>query len=72
MGFFFIAQAANVPIVPVALDYSRKTIAIGNPIGPEAGQTAVLTQLRAFYEGVQGKYPGQFSVDSIQPRLRNG
>ncbi len=72
MGFFYIAQAAHVPIVPVALDYGRKTVAIGDPINPEVGETAVLTQLRAFYEGVQGKYPGQFSLDSIQPRLRNG
>ncbi len=72
MGFFFIAQAVNVPIVPVALDYGRKTIAIGEPINPEVGETAVLTQLRTFYEGVQGKYPEQFSLESIQPRLRNG
>jgi len=72
MGFFFIAQAANVPIVPIALDYGRKTIGIGEPIWPEVGETAVLAQLRTFYEGVQGKYPHQFSVESIQPRLRNG
>lgn len=72
MGFFFIAQAAKVPIVPIALDYGRKTIAIGEPIWPEVGETAVLTQLRTFYEGVQGKYPEQFSLESIQPRLRDG
>ena len=72
MGFYFIAQAANVPIVPIALDYGRKTIAIGEPIWPEVGETAVLTQLRTFYEGVKGKYPENFSLDSIQPRLRNG
>lgn len=72
MGFFFIAQAANVPIVPAALDYGRKTIALGDTIWPEVGETAVLSQLRTFYTGVKGKYPDQFSVDSIQPRLRNG
>lgn len=72
LGFFFIAQTADVPIVPVALDYGRKTIDIGEPIWPEVGETAVLAQLRTFYKGVQGKYPEQFSVDSIQPRLRNG
>ncbi len=72
MGFFYIAQSASVPIVPVALDYGRKTIAIGKPVNPEIGETAVLAQLRTFYDGVQGKYPHQFSVESIQPRLRNG
>lgn len=67
MGFFYIAQAANVPVLPIALDYGRKTIALGEPIWPEVGETAVLTQLRTFYAGVQGKYPDQFSVNSIQP-----
>ncbi len=65
-GFFFIAREARVPILPIALDYGRKTIEIGAPVWPEAGETAVLAQLRAFYEGVQGKYPEQFSVESIQ------
>ncbi|MCA9943222.1 MAG: lysophospholipid acyltransferase family protein [Ardenticatenaceae bacterium] len=72
MGFFYIAQATHVPILPVALDYGRKTIALGDPIWPEVGETAVLTQLRAFYKGVQGKYPEQFSVESIRPSFREG
>lgn len=72
MGFFHIAQAAQVPILPVALDYGRKTIGIGEPVWPEVGETAVLAQLRIFYEGVQGKRPRLFTVDSIRPSLRDG
>jgi 1-acyl-sn-glycerol-3-phosphate acyltransferase len=66
MGFFYIAQAANVPILPIALDYGRKTIGIGDPIWPEVGETAVLAQLRSFYDSVQGRNPEKFSLDSIQ------
>lgn len=71
MGFFHIAQAAQVPILPIALNYGRKTIAIGEPIWPEVGETAVLAQLRTFYDGVQGKRPELFSIDSIQSSLRD-
>lgn len=67
MGFFHMAQAAQVPILPIALDYGRKLIAIGEPVWPEVGETAVLAQLRAFYKDVQGKRPELFSIDSIQP-----
>ncbi len=66
MGFFYIAQAANVPIIPVSLDYGRKLIGIGAPIWPDSGPTAVLTELKTFYNGVVAKHPGQFSLDTIQ------
>ncbi|WP_420627457.1 lysophospholipid acyltransferase family protein [Candidatus Leptofilum sp.] len=71
MGFFYIAKEANVPIIPVSLDYGRKTIGIGDPIWPEVGETAVLDQLKTFYDGVQAKYPDQFSLETIRPRLND-
>ncbi len=37
-GFHEIARRANVPIIPLALDYQRRTIVIGPPMA--AGQTA--------------------------------
>ena len=67
MGFFYIAQAANVPIMPVSLDYGRKIIGIGAPLWPEMGETAVLAQLRIFYADAHGKRPALFSLDSIRP-----
>ncbi|WP_420645133.1 lysophospholipid acyltransferase family protein [Candidatus Leptofilum sp.] len=68
MGFFYIAKEAGVPIIPVSLDYGRKTIGIGAPIEPEIGETAVLAQLKTFYDGVEAKYPTQFSLENIRPR----
>ena len=72
MGFFYIAQAADVPIVPVALDFGSKTIGIGAPIWPAAGETAVLDHMKKFYKDVQGKYPAKFSLETSRPRLRDG
>ncbi|MCP4417136.1 MAG: glycerol acyltransferase [Chloroflexi bacterium] len=66
MGFFHIASAANVPIIPVALDYGRKTLGFGTPIWTDDGETAVMTQLKSFYDGVDAKYPDLFSLNSIQ------
>ena len=31
-GFYYIAQKANVPIIPVAFDYGKKEVKVGNPI----------------------------------------
>jgi 1-acyl-sn-glycerol-3-phosphate acyltransferase len=62
-----LAQAANVPIVPVALDYGRKLIEIGVPLWPEMGETAVLAQLCTFYADAHGKRLALFSLDSIRP-----
>lgn len=71
MGFFYIAQVANVPIVPVALDFGCKMIRIGHPIWPVVGETAVLDQMKIFYSDVRGRHPDQFSLETIRPRLRD-
>ena len=65
MGFFYIARAANVPIIPVGLDYGRKVIKLGAPIWTDVGETAVLAQLKTFYSDVQAKHPHEFSVENI-------
>lgn len=31
-GFYYIALKANVPVIPIALDYGKKEVRIGNPI----------------------------------------
>ena len=41
-------------VLPIALDFGRKTIGLGAPIWTDVGETAVLAQLRSFYADVQG------------------
>lgn len=56
-GYYYIAKAANVPIIAVAFDYSKKTVVINEPYyicGDVDKDTLVL---RAKYEGVVGKVP---------------
>lgn len=56
-GYYYIALAANVPIIAVAFDYSTKSVIIHEPFYP-TGDIARDTQtLRAYYDGVVGKNP---------------
>ena len=54
-GYYYIAQNANVPIIPVSFDYSTKTVTIGNPFYPTGAIEADTVKLRAFFQGVVGK-----------------
>jgi 1-acyl-sn-glycerol-3-phosphate acyltransferase len=56
-GFYYIAQAANVPIIPVAFDYGTKTVKIGAAFYPTGNIEADMLVLRSFYKGVVGKKP---------------
>ncbi len=56
-GFIHIAKAAGVPIVPGYLDYARKVARLGEPIDSSQSLSEIMDRMRAFYAGVQGKYP---------------
>lgn len=53
-GFWHIARQAGVPIIPVALDYTTRTVLIGDPVTPTDSMEADFALLSAFYAGVQG------------------
>lgn len=56
-GYYYIAQAANVPIIPVSFNYKIKTVTINDPFfltGDIAADTVIL---RSYYDGVVGKNP---------------
>ena len=59
-GFYHIAKAADVPIVPGFLDYKDKEGGFGKAIYPIGTLQEVLTQLREFYETKQGYNPQWF------------
>lgn len=56
-GFYYIAQAAEVPIVFSYLDYGRRLVGIGPTLPPGMTLTETMDQARAFYAPMRGKYP---------------
>jgi 1-acyl-sn-glycerol-3-phosphate acyltransferase len=58
-GFYYIALAANVPIVMGFADYGRKTVGLGPALIPTGDIQADIQVIREFYSNVTGRYPGQ-------------
>ena len=57
-GFWHIARAAGVPILPVYFHYPEKTIGFGPPFHPGADVDADMARIRALYAPFQGKNRG--------------
>jgi 1-acyl-sn-glycerol-3-phosphate acyltransferase len=57
-GFWHIARAAGVPILPVYFDYPTKTVGIGPLHEPSGDLAADVARLRAFYAPWRGKRRG--------------
>jgi 1-acyl-sn-glycerol-3-phosphate acyltransferase len=56
-GFYHIAREARVPILCTFLDYTRKVGGIGPPVIPSGDLRADMDVIRAFYQGIEGRYP---------------
>lgn len=56
-GFYFIAKGANVPVIPVGFDFSRKRVVISVPMYATDNQEADFERLLAFYRNIRGKNP---------------
>jgi len=57
-GFWHIARAAQVPILPVYFDYPTRTVGLGPVFEPTADLAGDLARLRAFYAPWRGKHRG--------------
>lgn len=66
-GFYYIAQAAHVPIVMATIDYSQKQIRYGALIEPTGNIEADMQLIRRFYAGAQGRHPDRQGDIEIQP-----
>jgi 1-acyl-sn-glycerol-3-phosphate acyltransferase len=53
-GFYHIAHAARVPILPIAFDGEQRTIRLFAPFETSGDYDADLPQLMALYEGIRG------------------
>ncbi len=56
-GFYYIALAAKVPIMPVSMDYKTKTITIGETFEPTGDIDTDIKFLKKFFVGSIGKVP---------------
>lgn len=54
-GFYHIAIAANVPIMPTFLDFGKSETGIGPLFLPTGDIDADLPQIQEFYKGMKGK-----------------
>ncbi|MET0232898.1 MAG: lysophospholipid acyltransferase family protein [Rhodanobacteraceae bacterium] len=57
-GFWYIARAAGVPILPVYFDYPSRTIGLGPLFEPASDLDSNIAELRAFYAPFRGKHRG--------------
>ena len=72
-GFYHIAEAADIPIVPVWFDYSRKEVGIGRPVRPTGDLAADITMLQGLYRRDMSRNPrGYWSIgeDSQRSQMR--
>jgi len=60
LGFLHIAKEADVPVVPVALDYSRKLIVIFPAVMPSGDSAADLVRIKALYSKEMARHPQNF------------
>ncbi|APY07035.1 acyltransferase [Winogradskyella sp. J14-2] len=54
-GFYYIAKAANVPIIMFTLDFKNKQNKISEPFYPTDDIEEDFKFMEAFYQGVEGK-----------------
>lgn len=63
-GFYYIALKAGVPIVPIAFDFGKKEVNIGEPFLPTGDIDADMPLLKKHFVGVVGKVAeNSFIVD---------
>lgn len=63
-GFYYIALKANVPIIPVAFNFGKKTVHFGSPFYPTSNYEQDLKILLTNFKGVAGKIPNSgFSLE---------
>jgi 1-acyl-sn-glycerol-3-phosphate acyltransferase len=62
-GFYYIAYKAHVPIIPIAFDYAKKEVRIGQPISLSGNYEEDMKIILPHFKGAQGKFPErQFQV----------
>ena len=61
-GYYFIATAANIPIVLGYIDYTEKVCALSQLLHPTGNYEEDFKIIEAFYRGRTGKFPENFNL----------
>lgn len=61
-GFYFIAQAAAVPIVVTTIDYAKKEVDFKAVFHPTGDVDADIEEIKSYYKDVTAKHPEYFSL----------
>ena len=61
-GFYYVALKAQVPIIPVAFDFEKKTVSIATPFYPTGNIEEDFKVLLKPFQGVMGKHKAQSFV----------
>lgn len=64
-GFYYIAKAANVPIVMVGFDYGKKQIKVSDTNWPSDDIEKDFECYNTFYAGMEGKIKGSFTSPTL-------
>ncbi|HSD06191.1 1-acyl-sn-glycerol-3-phosphate acyltransferase [Flavobacterium sp.] len=56
-GFYYIALKANVPIIPVSINFEKKVVHFGNPFNPTGNIESDFIILNKHFVGAKGKIP---------------
>ena len=56
-GFYYIAKKANVPIIMVGLDYSKKELSVSEPFYTTDDEAADFKKIIEFFAPLKGYYP---------------
>jgi len=67
-GFYYIARAANVPILMAYLDFENKQVGTGKLFYPGEDIEADFSEIRQFYAGRQGKNPENASLIRVRKK----
>lgn len=62
-GFYYIALKAQVPIIPIAIDYPTKTIVSTQVIMPTGDIEKEMQEIKLYFKDYKGKNPENFVLD---------
>lgn len=71
-GFYWIAYTAQVPVICGYLDFTRRRANLGYTFVPTGDVKADMDKVRAFYDGVRGKFPEQQTPILLKEELEAG